>query len=185
MPVLDDVAYQSGTGASQFDFSSAPADHGTLVYRRAAGGAAAGQRMLQWLDSSGKTEPLRSEPGDYLEPVLAPDGKRIALPLSDEGGVSDIWVYDPQRDAMTRLTSGGADYRFPVWSPDARYVVFESRDKGILQARADGAGQPEQLVEGKGLGLRIPWSFTPDGRRLAYVEYESRPSADLDGSDQE
>jgi serine/threonine-protein kinase len=173
VPVLDDVAYQSGTGASQFDFSPAPAGHGTLVYRRAAGGAAAGQRMLQWLDSSGKTEPLRSEPGDYLEPVLAPDGKRIALPLSDEGGVSDIWVYDPQRDAMTRLTSGGADYRFPVWSPDARYVVFESRDKGILQARADGAGQPEQLVESKGLGLRIPWSFTPDGRRLAYVEYES------------
>ena len=171
VPVLDDVAYQSGTGASQFDFSPAPAGHGTLVYRKAAGGAAAGQRMLQWLDSSGKTEPLSSTPGDYLEPVLAPDGKRIALALSDEGGVSDIWVYDPQRDAMTRLTSGGADYRFPVWSPDARYVVFESRDKGILQARADGAGQPEQLMEGK--GVRIPWSFTPDGRRLAYADYES------------
>ena len=56
-------------------------------------------------------------------------GKRIALSVID-GGSQDVWVYDPQRDAMTRLTSGGEAYRYPVWSPDG---------KSIVVARGEGA----------------------------------------------
>jgi serine/threonine-protein kinase len=38
----------------------------------------------------------------------------------------------------------------------------------MFQARADGASQPQALVEGK--STQIPCSFTPDGKRLAYWE---------------
>src|SRR5262249_21625032 len=58
MPVLDDVAYQRSTGTGQFDVSRT----GTLVYQRASGSASA-LATLQWVDPSGKREPLQAKPG--------------------------------------------------------------------------------------------------------------------------
>ncbi len=169
VPILDDVAHDGGGGAGQFSISGAPAGHGTLIYRRAGGGASA-MTTLQWIDASGKKEPLLAKPGAYASPSLSPDGKRLALTVT-EGSSQDIWVYDPERDVMTRLTFGGAPYVYQSWSPDGQFVVFSTVDKGIFQARADGAGQPQALTESK--ATQIPWSFTPDGKRLAY--FEGRP----------
>ena len=89
------------------------------------------------------------------------------MQVTEESG-QDIWVYDQQRDTMTRLTSGGGTYVFPAWSPDGRYVFFGSVGNGIFRTRADGAGQPQPLTRIKGIDL--PWSITPDGKRLAYFE---------------
>jgi serine/threonine-protein kinase len=122
---------------------------------------------LQWLDARGKTEPLRAKPGAYSNPRLSSDGNRVAM-LVIEGSNRDIWVYDQQRDAMTRLTSGGGAQRNPAWSPDGRYVFIGSVGNGIFWTRADGAGQPQPLIQIKGIDL--PWSITPDGKRLAYFE---------------
>jgi Tol biopolymer transport system component len=172
VPVLDDVAYAASSGLGQFAFSGAASGHGTLVYRRSSGGAASGMRTLQWVypdaGPGAKKEPLRAKPGLYQGLSLSPDGKRIALTVV-EGGSSDIWVHDPQRGTMTRLTFGGAGSPWQTWSPDGRYVLFESFGKGIFQARADGAGQPQALIESK--TRLVPWSFTPDGKRLAYDDY--------------
>jgi len=137
-PVLDDIAYDASSGIGQYDFSRT----GTLVYRR-AGGSGAGIMTLQWVDPSGRKEPLLAKPGAYNYPSLSPDGKRVALRIT-EGGSEDIWVYDTQRDAMTRLTFGGALYDYTRWSPDGKYVVFGVRGKGIFQARADGTSQPRR-----------------------------------------
>jgi serine/threonine-protein kinase len=170
VPVLDDVAYSRTGGDGQFDVSPAPSGHGTLVYRKGAGGGGAGAALttLQWVDAAGKRETLRAKPGAYATPTWSPDGKRVALTVA-EGGGQDVWVYDPQRDAMTRLTFGGSLYLAPVWSPDSRYVVFGSRGtNGIFHARADGATQPQALLQGP--SLQIPFSITPDGKRLAFFE---------------
>jgi len=59
--------------------------------------------LLQWVDLTGKKEPLRAKPGVYQYPSLSPDGMRVALPII-EGGNSDVWVYDPQRDAISNST---------------------------------------------------------------------------------
>jgi hypothetical protein len=99
VPVLGDVAYASLTFSSQFAFSPAPSGHGTLVYRMASGGAPA-MTTLEWVDPTGRREPLRAKPGVYGNPSLSPDGKRVALTIR-EGGTQDVWVYDLQRDAMT------------------------------------------------------------------------------------
>ena len=69
---------------------------------------------------------------------------------------------------MTRLTFGGEQYRYPTWSPDGHYVVFASVGHGIFQARADGASRPQALTHSQ--TFQSPGSFTPDGKRLAYVE---------------
>jgi serine/threonine protein kinase/Tol biopolymer transport system component len=166
VPILDEVAFAPLTFTGQFNFAWGPAGHGTLVYRKVRGGATA-TMTLQWVDSTGKKEPLLAKPGAYTNPSVSPDGKRVALSVVD-GGSQDVWVYDSQRDSMTRLTFGGAVYVDPTWSPDGQYVIFASIGNGILQARADGASQPQALTQGK--SNQIPWSFTPDGKRLAYFE---------------
>jgi WD40 repeat protein len=169
VPVLDDVAYRL-TGSGQFDFSWAPSGHGTLIYRKGRGGGA-GMTTLQWVYSkggaTGKIESLRAKPGLYTRPNLSPDGKLVTLTVT-EGGNPDVWVYDPQRDTMTRLTFGGAPCRWSTWSPNGQYVVFTSDGSGIFQARAVGTGRPQALTQGK--PFQFPWSFTPDGKRLAYFE---------------
>jgi serine/threonine-protein kinase len=161
VPVLNDVAYHAVVGSGEFAVSRT----GTLVYRRSSG-AASVMMTVQWVDPSGRKEPLRVTPGVYQDPSLSPDGTRVALSVI-EGGRPDVWVYDLQRDAMTRLTSGGG-FRYPHWSPDGHYVVFSSVGYGMFQARADGATQPQALTQSK--SNEIPWSFTPDGKRLVYVE---------------
>ncbi|MBK5294793.1 MAG: serine/threonine-protein kinase, partial [Acidobacteriia bacterium] len=157
-PVLEDVATFVG-GRAQFDYSLT----GTAVYQR--GGAGMQGRTIQWMDSSGKLSPLLNKPGIYRTPQFSPDGKRLAMSLI-EGGNEDIWIYDWQRDTMTRLTFDTASDHSPVWSPDGRYIAYRSED-GVYIIRGDGAGKPQRLTESK-TTQQYPYSFTPDGKRLAF-----------------
>jgi Tol biopolymer transport system component len=165
-PVLDQVGYSAGQGSAQLDFSQT----GTLIYR--SGGAAQDNLVtVQWLDAAGKTQPLLAKPGSYERPRVSPDGQRLAL---DDG--SDIWVYEARRDNMTRLTFGGGANVAPVWSPDGRYIVFSGLG-GIWWVRSDGAGKPQLLTQSK--NLLTNFSFTPDGKRLAYNEVNPVTAYDM------
>jgi eukaryotic-like serine/threonine-protein kinase len=116
-----------------------------------------------------------ANPGIYKRPRLSPDGRRLALSRT-EGSSNDIWVCDWQRDSLTRLTFGGGSYDYPAWSPDGRYVAFQTTD-GISWTRADGAGKPQALTQSK--NLQLPWSFTPDGKRLAFMEVSTATGFDI------
>jgi eukaryotic-like serine/threonine-protein kinase len=169
-PVLEEVAYSSTYGSAQLDFSRS----GTLAYR--AGRSGSGFVTVQWLDGAGRMEPLLAKTGDYSRPHMSPDGQRLALEEVTEGSGSDIWVYEWQRDAMTRLTFGGGSNVNPVWSPDGRYIVFR-KGGGMLWVRSDGAGKPQPLTQSK--NVQTPWSFAPDGKRLAFHELNATTRYDL------
>jgi len=167
VPVLDDVAIFPTSGSGQFDVSRT----GTFVYRRASGGAG-GITTPQWVDPGGRKESAGPKSGAYANaPSVSPDGKRVALVLA-EGGNQDIWVYDIQRDSMTRLTFGGPN-NYPVWSPDGAYVVYWTLGSGIFRVRADGAGQPQALLASA--ALQLPRSISQDGKHLAYFEVSGSP----------
>jgi Tol biopolymer transport system component/DNA-binding winged helix-turn-helix (wHTH) protein len=163
-PVLEGVGYSSVWGSAQIDFSR----NGALVYR--AGKTGAGLVTVRWLDASGNDRPLLTIPGNYLSPTISPDGRRLALISS-----GDIWVYDLQHSAMVRLTFGGGCGN-PLWTADGRYVVFRASN-GIFWTRADATAQPRPLLPSS--NSLVPWSFTADGKRLAYVEVAAATGADI------
>jgi serine/threonine protein kinase/WD40 repeat protein len=168
-PVLDQIGYSTGTGSAQLDFSQT----GMLIYR--SGGAGAGLPIVAWLDGAGKAQPLLAKPGLYSNPSLSPDGQRLAVDVV-EGSGADIWVYDWQRDTMTRLTfNGSADSA--LWSPDGRYIIFRAVGEGLSVIRSDGAGKPQPLTLSK--SNQFGWSFSPDGKRLAFMEQSSGTAYDL------
>jgi serine/threonine-protein kinase len=161
--VLDEMGTGSG-GAfipQPFDISRT----GTLVYLKNRQGRTA-LSTIQWLDSTGKMSPLLAKPGPYKRPRISPDGKRLVIAVQ-EAGPSDIQVYDWQSDRSARVTFGGRVHTDPAWTPDGRYVVFDA-GVNMFWSRADGAGQPQLLVIGRAT-IPVPWSFSPDGKRLAYV----------------
>jgi serine/threonine protein kinase len=162
-PVMNDVLGIADVGVpGNFDVSQT----GTLVYQK-GGGSGSVMTTLQWLNSSGKPEPLLARQGRYGYPRLSPDGKRAALEISD-GTLVDIEVYEWQSDRTTKLTfGGGRNYYGPVWSPNGQFVVFGAGQGGMFWTRADGAGQPQMLTQTR--TTQYPWSFSSDGKRLAFM----------------
>jgi serine/threonine-protein kinase len=170
VPVLDQVGYNAGSGSAQLDVSQT----GTLIYR-SGGVTGGGLFTVAWLDGAGKVQPLLAKPGAYGRPSMSPDGQRLALEVT-EGSGTDIWLYDWQRDTMTRLTFTGTVAN-PLWSPDGRYIAFRVLGEGMSVIRSDGSGKPQSLTQSK--NLQLPWSFTPDCKRLAFNELEAKTSYDL------
>jgi serine/threonine-protein kinase len=104
---------------------------------------------------------------------VSPDGKRIAIAVRD-GANQDIWVYEPQRDSMTRLTFGGRTFALPVWSRDGQHVFFGAMGSGLNWNRADGAGKPQALQQ-SGSSMQFPTSVSRDGTRLVYFQPDGNP----------
>jgi serine/threonine-protein kinase len=162
VPLLEDVAASPIQGGGQFDVSAT----GTLVYL--AGKQAAENWPVVWLDRSGKMQPLIATPGTYAYPRFSSNGRRLMLTMSTSSGSgTDIYVHELDRQIMTRLTFGG-HAQAPVWAPDGKHIAFRLSASGIAWVRSDGSGEPQQLLTAQ--NIATPWSFSPDGRRLAYVE---------------
>ena len=172
-PILDGVVTNPNGGA-QFSFS----DIGNFAY---VAGRAGGQNVsIYWMDREGRFQPLRETPAEYYNPAFSPDGKRLALEISD-GKRRDIWLYDWERDALTRLTFAGVQNVEPVWTPDGTRIVYSSQEKdgtiNLWWMRADGAGDAQRLTESKSSQYARSW--LPDGKVLAFHQYNTDTNWDI------
>ncbi len=176
VPVVEKVLMSTNVGSAQFSVS----DTGSLVYLQ-------GQESRQlvsvdWMSKDGKFEPLRQTPGNIGTIRFSPDGKRLAMAM-DDASQRDIWIYDLQRDTLTKLTFGGVSNDYPVWTPDGQRIVYSSIEKDDLPhlywKRADGAGDAQRLTDLK--LAEFPASWSPDGRTLAFfgVSFGSATGLDL------
>jgi Tol biopolymer transport system component len=170
LPVLEDVPAGAESGTAHFHFSQT----GTVVYR--SGRGAIEGRAIFWLEDLGKVRPLRTNLAVYTSPRFAPDGRRLAVTLL-QNGKTDVWIYDLDRDTMSRLTSAPGNNHSPIWTPDGKHIVFGSTGKGMSWIRADGAGEARLLTESS--DLQEPASFAPDGKRLAFVDRASGTGYDI------
>jgi Tol biopolymer transport system component len=173
-PILEGVVTSPGTGGAQFSFS----DTGNLVYVAGRGGQ---NVSIYWMDRDGKFTPLRETPGGYSNPAFSPDGKRLALDIND-GKRRDIWVYEWERDTLTRLTFAGEANSNPAWTPDGQRIVYSSREKGgspnLWWIRADGGGDAQRLAESK-YTPQVQGSWRPDGKVLAFTQINPGTNQDI------
>ena len=143
-------------GGGQYAISA----HGTLVHQRAVPPPL---RTPVWVDRKGREEPLAIEPRSYFDPRLSPNGATLAI--SAEG---DIWTWNVSRQVLTRFTQTSGPEFNPIWTPDGRYLVFDSNEgsgRRILRKAADGTGAADVILDVPG---GYPETLSPDGKYFVY-----------------
>ena len=79
------------------------------------------------------------EPRGYTRVQLSPDGSRAAIHI--QGANEDIWLYDFERQTLTRFTfHQAADFQ-PLWTPDGERIAFASSRDGARQRVLEGFGR--------------------------------------------
>lgn len=112
------------------------------------------------------------------EPVLSPDGRRIAVGLG-AAPQSDVWIYDVEQGRRTRLTFLGDPRAFPyAWTP-GNQLIFSFTVRGRLRPaiaaqQADGRGEMVQLGEGNEL------SVSRTGTHSVFANFSGTDSSDID-----
>jgi Tol biopolymer transport system component/alpha-tubulin suppressor-like RCC1 family protein/lysophospholipase L1-like esterase/chitodextrinase len=126
-------------------------------------------------DGTGQTR-LTFSPADDSEPILSPDGTRVAF-TSTRGGHSDIWVMntapESSTNVATNLTVNPSLNLDPTWAPDGSRIAFASNRSGKFQVwviNKDGSGLI-RLTTDAANDANPAWS--PDGTRLAFASDSS------------
>ena len=146
----------------------AVSDNGLLV---AQTGNAVTLSQPVWFDRKGNEVGVVSKPAVYGNVSIAPDGKSVAVNKSDIGSLNtDIWTYELPRDSTKRLTFDTAFVAAPIWSPDARSLVFFSnRQHGndLYMKNADGAQEEKIILHDDFDKFASDWSR--DGKYILYT----------------
>jgi tricorn protease len=120
---------------------------------------------------------LTSGIGLETHPVFSPDGTQIAFGGEYEGNL-DVYVVPTAGGVPRRLTHHPAPDLPVGWTPDGKAVLFcSTRDSYAPRAPRlytvpVSGGMPTPLP----LPMAVEASYSPDGKRLAYVPYANRPA---------
>jgi Tol biopolymer transport system component/predicted Ser/Thr protein kinase len=173
VPVVERVLQSTLNGAAQYSLSAT----GSLVYL--PGGIQSAENKLVWVSRNGVEQPLAAPAHAYLGPRLSPDGRRVAVGITEQE--SQIWLFDLSRGGSpTRLTFEGNANNGPVWTPDGKRISFNSNKEGaanIFWQLADGSGGLERLTTSD--YLQAPMSWSPDGQLLAFHEVNPTTERDI------
>jgi eukaryotic-like serine/threonine-protein kinase len=161
--LLRPLAIGTTGAAAEFDIAA----NGTLAYSR--GTISDEVKVPVWVDREGRETPLPVPIDNYRHPRFSPDGRRLAVVV---GG--DIYVWEPARpwSAATRITFAPAFDWFPVWTPDARRIVFGSwRGGGFsnLYILDPDTGATERLTNSP--DMQLPTSIAPDGATVIFHSF--------------
>jgi eukaryotic-like serine/threonine-protein kinase len=166
--VASAVGFQPSTYYSAFSVSQ----NGTLVYSATTGAVFS---ALTWVDRSGKQIGRVGEPGVIANPTISPDGRRVAVDISDQKARNvDVWLLDLTDAGAARFTFDPAEEVTGVWSRDGSEVAFRSvtpGGAGIFIKRASGLEHEKKAFELIGVDDIIPNSWSADGQQILSTHY--------------
>ena len=147
----------------------AVSEAGTLVYGTGAG---EGRDEFVWVSRDGKAQSVDPDwQGHFWNPSLSPDGKQLAVAISDCCGGTDIWVKQLDRGPIIKVSLEPSEGHYPTWAPDGRSVIFSSNTASgpfdLWIRRADGSGQAVLQFHSKRNMHDARWS--PDGKWLIFL----------------
>jgi len=172
IPVADRVGFFAATGSADFSVSNT----GVLAYRSVS----ANKRLLL-VDRQGRELGDFGGVGDYDEPRLSRDGRRLAVSMfSFVGtGMADLWVYDVRSRVGTPVMSTPEHEFAPVWSPDGSQMAYSAGGEMTPNLRRFTlGGEAEALLPHTGL---VQWStdWSADGRFIAYSNRDPATGWDI------
>jgi TolB protein len=101
-------------------------------------------------------------------PAWSPDGHKLAVVLSKEGG-SQIFTVNADGSGVQRLTTSAGINTEPFYSPDGQAIYFTSDRGGSPQIYRTGvAGGDAQRVTFEG-SYNVSPRISPDGKTLAFI----------------
>ncbi|MBL8814817.1 MAG: S9 family peptidase [Planctomyces sp.] len=128
------------------------------------------------------------------DPQVSPDGRHVVYAVSEitdskaNKSVSRLWIVPSDGSAAPRmLTNSAAKDNHPRWSPDGRWILFESSRSGSgqLWVISTEGGEAQQLTRISTDASSGTWS--PDGKHIAFVsavypEFSEKPFAESDAA---
>ncbi|HEY7028132.1 MAG TPA: protein kinase [Gemmatimonadales bacterium] len=161
VPVVSDVDMVSSNGLAAY----AVAPSGDLAY--VPGSTMLSPTQPEWIDRDGRESLLKLQPAVYYQPRLSPDNRRLAITIGT-AVKEDVWIYDFDRDILSRLTSGTANDFGANWTADSRRVIYSSeRPVFDLYWRTVDASSPEESLLVSQYD-KYAGSLSPDGKLLAF-----------------
>ncbi len=124
---------------------------------------------VKWIDMQGNVTSLVDSANSYFTAALSPDGEKVALHV--QAANDDIWLYHTARQSLTRLTFGGGNSGYPVWTADGQFVIYASergRRFNMYMKAWDGSGKEELLSTSD--HAPYPHTVSPDGKTLCYIQ---------------
>jgi eukaryotic-like serine/threonine-protein kinase len=164
----------SGISEELYIAQSSTSETGVLAYAPGAAGSFA--RNIYLVDRRGQEQKLDVPPRDYVDPAIAPDGKRIACLFRSVTG-QQLVVLDRDSSLFTTLVSSGLNAA-PVWTPDGKNLIFDGVDpqrRAIYRISADGSSAP-QVVHTTSLNSHVT---SVAGEYAAVMVNDPTTSADL------
>jgi serine/threonine protein kinase/Tol biopolymer transport system component len=165
-PLAEHVMLSRQRWNAQFGVSN----EGTLLFQ--AGPAGAPSRLV-WRDRSGRELGTLASGGDLDEPRISPSGRSVVASMANpDRGNLDLWIFDTDRKAATRMTRGPSDSASAIWSPDGRTLYYRNYARptasDLFRVDVASGATPELVVAGK--SEKWPLSVAPDNEALLFAQ---------------
>jgi len=139
--------------------------NGVLAYHESSA-----ESELKVFDRTGNVIATPGPLALYDWPRFSPDGKSIAVTVTDpKSGTDDLWVYPVMGGPPARITFGPQDC-CPTWSPSGKelaYMVVGNGKWSIRRRPLDGSRPEETLYANDAYEFGLPIDWSRDGKFLS------------------
>lgn len=134
------------------------------------------------VDAADGKNPTVIGDGDAWEAAFSPDWSRLAfVSFRDNSGLLMLYTMAADGSKVAKVNTDGNATQFghPCWKPDGKTIAFsltEGEATEIHAVDADGKNPARLTTFG---GYSVYPAFSPDGKKLAFVQYKPGEKAEL------